>query len=84
MAGDLATSAVSLAELHFGVLCAPDDESRTVRLQRLTAIESRYDALPVDSVVARHYGRLAAQVGWSRPAGSSAGLAVTVGAGSWS
>lgn len=62
IAGELAISAVSLAELHFGVLCAPDDESRAVRLHRLTAIESRFDALPVDSVVSRHYGRLAAEL----------------------
>jgi hypothetical protein len=35
---------------------------RSERLRRLGAIESEFDALPVDVVVAREYGRVAAAV----------------------
>jgi toxin FitB len=62
--GDLegAISVVSLAELHFGVLIAADDDERARRAQRLGVVEARFDALPVDSGVAREWGRLAAAV----------------------
>jgi toxin FitB len=59
---EVAISAVSLAELHFGVLVAADDESRAVRLRRLAAIESVFDPLPFDALVARECGRLHAAV----------------------
>jgi predicted nucleic acid-binding protein len=55
--GDLAISAVSLAELHFGVLVASDDAVRAERLRRVGVIERTFDALPVDEVVAREYAR---------------------------
>jgi predicted nucleic acid-binding protein len=58
--GELAISAVSLAELHFGVLVARTDATRAERLRRIAVIERTFDALPVDEVVAREYGRLAA------------------------
>ncbi|HEY8729723.1 MAG TPA: type II toxin-antitoxin system VapC family toxin [Acidothermaceae bacterium] len=60
--GEVAISAVSLAELHFGVLVARTDATRAERLRRLSVIERTFDALPVDEVVAREYGRLAAAV----------------------
>jgi toxin FitB len=60
--GELAISAVSLAELHFGVLVAKDDRIRATRLARLSAVQRRFDALPVDDAVADSYGRLAATV----------------------
>ena len=60
--GEVAISAVSLAELHFGVLVARTDAARAERLRRLAVIERTFDALPVDEVVAREYGRLAAAV----------------------
>jgi predicted nucleic acid-binding protein len=60
--GEVAISAVSLAELHFGVLVARSDAIRAERLRRLAVIERTFDALPVDEVVAREYGRLAAAV----------------------
>jgi predicted nucleic acid-binding protein len=60
--GEVAISAVSLAELHFGVLVARTDAARAERLRRLSVIERTFDALPVDEVVAREYGRLAAAV----------------------
>lgn len=59
---ELAISAVSLAELHFGVLVARSPEARAERLRRLGVIEKTFDALPVDEAVARDYGRLAAAV----------------------
>ncbi len=59
---DVAICAVSLAELHFGVLVATAPALRAERLRRLSIIEKTFDALPVDGSVAREYGRLAAAV----------------------
>ncbi len=59
---EVAISAISLAELHFGVLVARTPEVRAERLRRLAVIEKTFDALPVDDSVAREYGRLAAAV----------------------
>ncbi len=59
---EVAISAVSLAELHFGVLVAAEPGVRAERLRRLAVIEKTFDALPVDDSVAREYGRLAAAV----------------------
>jgi toxin FitB len=58
--GDLGISAVSIAELEFGVLVTQDPEKRALRLARLSAILRSFDPLPVDSYVAASYGRLAA------------------------
>ncbi|MFT3864944.1 MAG: type II toxin-antitoxin system VapC family toxin [Solirubrobacterales bacterium] len=58
----VAISAVSVAELHFGVLVAADDEARANRLQRLATIERVFDPLPFDGTVARECGRLHAAV----------------------
>jgi predicted nucleic acid-binding protein len=62
--GDLegAVSAASLAELHFGVLVAVDDDERARRALRLGVIESTFEPLPIDAAVAREWGRLAAAV----------------------
>jgi len=57
---EVAISAVSLAELHFGVLVARTAAVRGERLRRVALIEKIFDALPVDDAVAREYGRLAA------------------------
>lgn len=59
---EVSISAMSLAELHFGVLVAKSPEVRAERLRRLTIVERTFDALPVDDSVAREYGRLAAAV----------------------
>ncbi|WP_262498582.1 type II toxin-antitoxin system VapC family toxin [Rhodococcus sp. ANT_H53B] len=69
VAGEVAISAISLAELHFGVLVASTSEQRALRLQRLVAVERRFEPLAVDANVARSYGRLAAAVreGGRRP-----------------
>lgn len=60
--GELAVSVASMAELHFGVLVARNEQTRAVRLARLSAIQRRFDALPIDDAVAESYGRLAARV----------------------
>jgi predicted nucleic acid-binding protein len=60
--GELAISAVTLAELQFGVLVTDDPAVRAERLRRLTMIQRRFDALPVDDAVATSYGQLAAAV----------------------
>jgi predicted nucleic acid-binding protein len=58
-----AISAVSLAELHFGLLIAPDAETRAVRANRLGLIEARFpDPLALDDRVARVWGELQAAV----------------------
>ncbi len=59
---EAAISVASLAELHFGVLVTRDDDERAVRTQRLGAIESAFDPLPVSADVAREWGRLVAAV----------------------
>jgi predicted nucleic acid-binding protein len=59
---EAAISVASLAELHFGVLVAADDDERATRTQRLGAIESAFDPLPVSADIAREWGRLAAAV----------------------
>jgi predicted nucleic acid-binding protein len=59
---ELAISAISLAELHFGVLIAKTAESRANRLIRLAIVERSFEPLPVDDRVARSYGLLASTV----------------------
>lgn len=58
--GDIAISIVSIAELQFGVLVAPDEQRRAHRLARLSAILRSFEPLPVDAAVAASYGELAA------------------------
>jgi len=59
---ELAVSAVSIAELHFGVLVARDASTRAERLRRLSLVQRQFDPLPVDDAVAASYGHLAAAV----------------------
>lgn len=60
--GELAISSATLAELHFGVLVTKKPNIRAERLRRLSLLQHRFDALPVDEAVAASYGRLAAAV----------------------
>lgn len=60
--GALAISAISVAELQFGVLVAKTAAARAERLRRLSIIQQHFDPLPVDEAVAISYGRLAAAV----------------------
>jgi hypothetical protein len=60
--GELAISAATLAELHFGVLVTSDPQVRAERLRRLAVVERSFAPLSTDDAVARSYGRLAAAV----------------------
>ena len=60
--GDLAISAVTLAELHYGVLVARDRRVRAERLRRLLVLQRSFDALPLDEDVAASYGLIASAV----------------------
>jgi len=60
--GLTAISVVSIAELHFGVLGSTDQAARAQRTIRLGTIEARFSPLPIDSRVAREWGRLQACV----------------------
>lgn len=60
--GELAISIASIAELKFGVLVAKNDKTRATRLSRLSAIERRFEPLPIDEAVVDSYARLAARV----------------------
>lgn len=56
-------SAVSISELHFGLLVARDAEARGLRAARLGTIEARFpNPLPLDARVARVLGQLKAAV----------------------
>jgi len=54
---EAAISAVTLCGLHHGVLIATD-EQRPGRLATLIFAERRFAALPIDTRIAPHYGRL--------------------------
>lgn len=58
--GELAISSATLAELHFGVLVAKESSVRAERLRRLSILQHKFDALPLDEAVAASYGQLAA------------------------
>jgi hypothetical protein len=60
--GELAISAVTLAELHFGVLITKEWKVRAERLRRLLVLQRTFDALPLDEAVAASYGQVAAAV----------------------
>jgi hypothetical protein len=75
---EAAISVVSLTELHFGVLVAPDEDTRALRMRRLGIVEDRFDALPFDAAAARECGRLHAAVAQrgGRPRRRSLDLAI--------
>lgn len=59
---EAAISVASITELHFGVLVADEANERARRADRLAAVEATFEPLPVTTVVARAWGRLAAAV----------------------
>jgi toxin FitB len=75
---EAAISVVSLTELHFGVLVAPGDDVRALRMRRLGIVEDRFDPLPFDAAAARECGRLHAAVSQrgGRPRRRAFGLAI--------
>ncbi len=52
---------VTLAELTLGVLMA-DNDDRAARVATLSAVESTWDPLPVDTEVARRFARIVASL----------------------
>jgi predicted nucleic acid-binding protein len=58
-------SVVTLAELTVGVLMA-NDADRPARVATLSAVESRWDPLPVDAEVARQFAHIVAALRPSR------------------
>jgi toxin FitB len=56
---ETAISVATLAELHYGVLAAKDEEIRRLRLQRLGLVEATFEPLPIDAEVARAFARVA-------------------------
>lgn len=61
-ADELAVSAISLAELHYGVSAADEPLEQLRRRQRLQLVEERFDLLAFDAEVAAYYGALATLV----------------------
>ena len=60
--GEIAISAITLAELHYGVLVAKEQATRAERLRRLLKVQRAFDALPLDAATAASYGHIAAAV----------------------
>src|SRR5260221_1117267 len=60
--GEIAVSAVTLAELAAGPHATPDPQERARRQDRLQRAEATFEPLPVDANVARAYGRVCAAV----------------------
>ncbi|HEX5983204.1 MAG TPA: PIN domain-containing protein [Solirubrobacterales bacterium] len=75
---EAAISAMSLAELHFGVLATADPRERARRTARLGLVEASFDALPLDERVARALGQIQAAVadGGRNPRPRTADLAI--------
>ncbi len=75
-------SAMTLAELHFGVLHAADGATRAIRLRRLAFVESAFEPLPIDGDVARAYGTIVAgaRAAGRRPRTADALIAATAAA----
>ena len=61
-----AISVITLAELHLGVLLAKDGPTRARRLRIVSRVEREFDAIPIDSEVARTFASI---VGEARAAG---------------
>ena len=60
---ELAVSAITMAELAAGPHATADPAERARRQDRLQRAEATFEPLPVDSAVARAYGRVYAAVG---------------------
>ncbi len=59
--GELAVSAVTMAELAAGPHATDDAAERARRQDRLQRAEATFDPLPIDASVARAYGRVYAE-----------------------
>lgn len=56
-----AISVITLGELNAGVRLAADARSRALRQARLSAVRSAFEPIPVDEIVAEHYGEIRAR-----------------------
>jgi len=56
-----AISVVTLAELHLGVLMAQRSDVRAQRLRTLSAVQHSFEALEIDSEVARTFAEIVAE-----------------------
>jgi predicted nucleic acid-binding protein len=61
--GEIAVSAITMAELAAGPHATADSAERARRQDRLQRAEATFEPLPVDTAVARAYGRVYAAVG---------------------
>lgn len=52
---------VTLAELNLGVLMADELAIRAQRLRTLSAVEARFDPVPIDAAVARAFAKIVAE-----------------------
>ena len=62
LAGEIAVSAITMAELAAGPHATRDPAERAARQDRLQRAEATFEPLPVDADVARAYGRVYAAV----------------------
>ncbi len=62
VADEVAVSAVTIAELHYGITAAADPLTQMYRRQRVQAILDQFEVLPFDVTTAEYYGALAALV----------------------
>lgn len=62
VADEVAVSAVTVAELHYGVSVAADPLMQLYRRQRIQVILDQFDVLSFDVATAEYYGALAALV----------------------
>jgi len=74
-----AVSVVTLAELHLGVLCARDAQTRARRLRTVSRVEREFDAIPIDAEVARTFASIVAEAraAGHRPHAMNAWIAAT-------
>lgn len=56
-----AISVITLAELHLGVLRARDAQTRARRLRTVGRVERDYDAIPIDTEVARTFASISSE-----------------------
>ena len=61
--GEIAVSAITMAELAAGPHATTNPAERARRQDRLQRAEATFEPLPVDAAVARAYGRVYAAVG---------------------
>jgi predicted nucleic acid-binding protein len=74
-----AISVVTLAELHLGVLRAKDGHTRARRLRTVSRVEREFDAIQIDTEVARTFASIVAEAraAGRRPSAMDAWIAAT-------